>query len=206
MKAPAPGSKEEQVRALRLRRAEAKPLPREERAKKTMALKKRIAAGGDLVTPPARASASTMETTMKTKSKLAKSAAKKAAARRRDRAAKAKPKSANARTKVADVRPGSKLEKVVKLLQRPGGTTTAEVLKATGWPTVSMPQQASAAGITLKTEKEGNATRYWDAAFYSAGRVAPAKPKRSKAKPAAGAPVAPESSPAAPAVPAAPEA
>src|SRR5205807_246786 len=49
--------------------------------------------------------------------------------------------------KIADVREGSKLEKIVGLLTRPEGCTTKDVLKATGWPSVSMPQQAEAAGI-----------------------------------------------------------
>lgn len=81
--------------------------------------------------------------------------------------AKAKSKKtakAKARTPVAKtdggVRPGSKLETVVKLLKRTEGCTTADVLKATGWPSVSMPQQAKAAGLTLKKEKDGTVTRY----------------------------------------------
>ncbi|MDE2103590.1 MAG: DUF3489 domain-containing protein [Patescibacteria group bacterium] len=58
------------------------------------------------------------------------------------------------------IRPGSKLETIVGMLKRKEGCTAAEVLKATGWPSVSMPQQARAAGLTLKTEKEGRTTRY----------------------------------------------
>jgi hypothetical protein len=64
---------------------------------------------------------------------------------------------------------GSKLEKIGKLLSRKEGCTTAEVLKATGWPAVSMPQQAKMLGVKLKTEKgpfgpEGRTvTRYWAA-------------------------------------------
>ena len=81
-----------------------------------------------------------------------------------------KTKTAKARTKVkaaattkkvaaaGGVRPGSKLETIVGLLKRPEGCTTAEVLKATGWPSVSMPQQARAAG--LKLSKEGRPARY----------------------------------------------
>lgn len=63
----------------------------------------------------------------------------------------------------AGVRPGSKLEVIVKLLQREGGCTTADVLKACQWPSVSMPQQAKAAGLTLRKEKQGKVTRYWAA-------------------------------------------
>lgn len=58
------------------------------------------------------------------------------------------------------VRPGSKLEIIVGLLTRPEGCTTADVLKATEWPSVSMPQQAKAAGITLKKEKVDGRTVY----------------------------------------------
>lgn len=75
---------------------------------------------------------------------------------------------AKARTKVAGgtknapgaagVRPGSKLETIVSMLRRKEGCTAAEVLKATGWPSVSMPQQARAAG--LKLSKEGRPARY----------------------------------------------
>lgn len=61
------------------------------------------------------------------------------------------------------IRPGSKLEVIVGLLKKPEGCTAADVLKATGWPAVSMPQQARSAGIALRTEKEGRATRYWAA-------------------------------------------
>lgn len=58
------------------------------------------------------------------------------------------------------VRPGSKLEIVADLLKRPEGCTTAEALAATGWPTISMPQQAKAAGLTLSKEKDGKVSRY----------------------------------------------
>lgn len=62
-------------------------------------------------------------------------------------------------------RAGTKTEAVAKLLMRSEGTTTAEVLKATGWPAVSMPQQAKAAGLKLRKEKvKGEPTRYWGAA------------------------------------------
>lgn len=59
-----------------------------------------------------------------------------------------------------DIRPGTKLASIVKLLSRPEGCTTADVLKATGWPSVSMPAQAKAAGLKLKKVKDGNAFRY----------------------------------------------
>jgi hypothetical protein len=68
---------------------------------------------------------------------------------------------ARAPSNVTTVRPGSKAAAIVDLLRRPEGCTTADVLKATGWPAVSMPQQAKAAGLKLRSEKEGRVTRYW---------------------------------------------
>jgi hypothetical protein len=62
------------------------------------------------------------------------------------------------------VRPGSKLEVIVGLLTRPEGCTTAEILAATDWPSVSVPQQAKAANLKLRKEKDGKASRYWGAA------------------------------------------
>jgi len=71
-------------------------------------------------------------------------------------AVKGKTKSKASSGKV--VRPGSKLDLIVGLLTRPEGCTATEVLKVTGWPSVSMPQQARAAG--LKLAKEGRPARY----------------------------------------------
>lgn len=59
---------------------------------------------------------------------------------------------------------GSKVETIGKLLLRPSGCTTADVLAATGWPSVSMPQQAKAAGLRLRREKEGKVSRYFGSA------------------------------------------
>ena len=61
------------------------------------------------------------------------------------------------------LRPGSKLEIIFQLLSRPKGCTTKDVLEACDWPAVSMPQQARAMGVKLRTKKEGRATRYWAA-------------------------------------------
>ena len=75
--------------------------------------------------------------------------------------ARAKARSAvKPEAKTNGVRPGSKLETIVGLLKRPEGCTTKDVLEATGWPAVSMPQQAKAAGLTLKKEKDGSVSRY----------------------------------------------
>lgn len=65
-----------------------------------------------------------------------------------------------ARDKVGP-RPGTKLAKIEKMLGRPDGCTADEVMRACGWPSVSMPQQAKALGVRLKKEKRpGEPTRY----------------------------------------------
>lgn len=93
----------------------------------------------------AAAAADTKETDMSTKKTAAR---KKAPAKK---AAKASPV----------IRPGSKLEIVVGLLTRPEGCTAEEITTACNWPTVSVPQQARAAGLTLRKEKDGKISRYW---------------------------------------------
>ncbi len=55
----------------------------------------------------------------------------------------------------------SKVDLIGALLLRPEGCTTADVLEATGWPSVSMPAQAKLAGLTLRKEKVGKLARYW---------------------------------------------
>ena len=60
-------------------------------------------------------------------------------------------------------RKGSKLEAISKMLHRKNGCTAREVMESCQWPAVSMPQQAQALGIKLRTEKDGRATRYWAA-------------------------------------------
>jgi hypothetical protein len=57
-----------------------------------------------------------------------------------------------------------KVEAIGKLLRRPNGCTRPEVLAATGWPSVSMQQQAEALGVKLKQDKKpGELTRYFAA-------------------------------------------
>lgn len=75
--------------------------------------------------------------------------------------AKAKKPSAPKAAKTEGVREGTKLALVVGLLKRSEGCTTADVLSATGWPSVSMPQQAKAAGLKLRKEKDGKVSRYF---------------------------------------------
>ena len=65
-------------------------------------------------------------------------------------------------TKAAKTDSKSKVEIIAQLLKRPNGCTTAEVLEKTGWPSVSMPAQAKAAGLSLRKHKEkGQVTRYF---------------------------------------------
>jgi hypothetical protein len=60
------------------------------------------------------------------------------------------------------VRDGAKTKEIGRLLQRKNGCTTAEILEATGWPSVSVPAMAKACGLTLRKEKNpGEKTRYW---------------------------------------------
>ncbi len=54
----------------------------------------------------------------------------------------------------------SKTQLIADLLTRPGGCTTKDVLGATGWPSVSMPAQAKAAGLELIKTKTDGVTRY----------------------------------------------
>lgn len=59
------------------------------------------------------------------------------------------------------VAPGSKAKMVGDLLLRPEGCTTADILAATGWPSVSVPAQAKSCGLELRKEKVDGVTRYW---------------------------------------------
>jgi Protein of unknown function (DUF3489) len=116
-------------------------------------LKKNGAKAGSLGVSPfdlnkagAPLKAATTETTMSKKTKTKKPARTKAPAK----------------TNGEGPRAGSKTELVAGMLKRKDGCTGAEVLKATGWPTVSMPAQAKAAGLKLRKEKaKGEPTRYF---------------------------------------------
>jgi len=55
----------------------------------------------------------------------------------------------------------SKMALIGQMLLDPKGCTTADVLKKTGWPAVSMPAQAKAVGMKLRKMKEGKITRYF---------------------------------------------
>lgn len=115
--------------------------------------------------PPTNApdvAAQPKETKMKT-STAKKTAARKPAKTAKKTARRAPGKAARApAAREGGIRPGSKLEAVVSLLRRPEGCTGAEALAATGWPAISMPAQAKAAGLTLRKEKvKGEPTRYY---------------------------------------------
>jgi len=58
----------------------------------------------------------------------------------------------------------SKTALVGELLSRKEGCTTADILALTGWPSVSVPAQAKAVGLTLRKEKQDGVTRYWGTA------------------------------------------
>ncbi len=55
----------------------------------------------------------------------------------------------------------SKTAMVGQLLLRKEGCTTADILAATKWPSVSVPAQAKAVGLGLRKEKDGKITRYF---------------------------------------------
>lgn len=55
---------------------------------------------------------------------------------------------------------GSKAAIIEALLRRPEGCTSADVLAATGWSAVSMPQQAKAIGVELVVDKINGRKRY----------------------------------------------
>jgi hypothetical protein len=64
-----------------------------------------------------------------------------------------------------ELRAGSKTEIVANLLKRKSGCTRVDILEATGWPAVSVPAMAKAAGLKLRKEKmddsPGKPTRYY---------------------------------------------
>lgn len=107
------------------------------------------------------ATAATQEDEVTSKTKKAKSSKGKGA----KKPAKAKTaKSVKAKTKRASngAAHGSKTAEVARLLARAGGCTAAEVLKATGWPSVSMPALAKNIGVKLTKKKEkGSVTQYF---------------------------------------------
>ena len=62
------------------------------------------------------------------------------------------------------VRPGTKLAIVAELLLREQGTTRAEAMAATGWPSISMQDNARQLGLVLRTARGfGGTLRYFGA-------------------------------------------
>lgn len=58
-------------------------------------------------------------------------------------------------------RPGSKTFVIGEMLLRPEGVSGREVMAATGWPSVSLPQQARSCGIEFTTQRMGREVRYY---------------------------------------------
>ena len=58
-------------------------------------------------------------------------------------------------------RPGSKAHKIGEMLLRPEGVTGVEICTAMGWPSVSVPAQAKAAGLEITSQRTGRVVRYW---------------------------------------------
>lgn len=119
-----------------------------------LAVQKAIAAEA---TPTPEQQESEIMGSVKSKSK---SAGKKSAAAKTRTPVRAKSNGANGTDGAITLRPGSKIEIVANLLKRPEGCTTAEILSATNWPSVSVPAMAKSAGLTLKKEKDGKISRY----------------------------------------------
>jgi hypothetical protein len=58
-------------------------------------------------------------------------------------------------------RVGSKAHKIGEMLLRARGASKADILRATGWPSVSVPAQARVCGLTLNTRRVRGVLRYY---------------------------------------------
>jgi hypothetical protein len=58
-------------------------------------------------------------------------------------------------------RVGSKSHTVGQMMLRPEGVTGPEAQAATGWPSISMPQQAAICGLAFTTQRIGRTVRYF---------------------------------------------
>jgi hypothetical protein len=56
---------------------------------------------------------------------------------------------------------GAVMAKLKEMLERKQGCTRPEILEATGWPSVSVQQQAKALGLKLTVDKEQQPFRYY---------------------------------------------
>jgi Putative amidoligase enzyme len=70
-------------------------------------------------------------------------------------------------------RPGSKAYRIGEMFLRPQGVTGQEVCREMGWPSVSMPVQARAAGIEFTTQRVGRQVRYFARAAQETQMAAP---------------------------------
>lgn len=78
-----------------------------------------------------------------------------------------------ASTRVNGARPGSKAHVVGELMLRPEGVTGREALAATGWPSISLPQQAQICGLAFTTQRMGREVRYFAQAAAVGAPTAP---------------------------------
>lgn len=62
---------------------------------------------------------------------------------------------------VNKARPGSKAHKIGEMLLRVEGVTGREICTEMGWPSVSIPAQAKAAGLEVTSQRMGREVRYW---------------------------------------------
>ncbi len=147
------GPKEEQLRALKAERTAA-PAPARAQPKAAQAAKETT------MISPTTATTEKPKTAPKTPRKAAtkKAAPAKKPAKAESPKKEAAPKKPSNGAK--EVRPGSKLEMIGKMLARPEGCTMKAVLDATKWPSCSLPQQARALGVKLKKEKVDGVTVY----------------------------------------------
>jgi hypothetical protein len=132
----------------------------DEKAKKAM----RIEAAKKLGISPTemRKTGASLKSESASKKKSGKKPAAKKASAKKPTAAAKPAKSSSAKSDGPKVlRPGSKSALIADMLRRKEGCTTEDVLKATGWPAVSMPQQARVAGIALVKKKIDKVTHYF---------------------------------------------
>jgi hypothetical protein len=55
----------------------------------------------------------------------------------------------------------TKVARIGEMLMQPNGVTRKELLKFSGWPTMSVPQQARANGLVVRRRKVGTTMRYF---------------------------------------------
>src|SRR5215831_14702698 len=80
-------------------------------------------------------------------------------------ASKEEPMARKTGTKAGKAENGKEKKAIVaSMLSRKTGCTSADVKKATGWPSVSMPQMAKSCGLKLRKEKTAHGTRYYGSA------------------------------------------